>query len=252
MGAPINSTSNDNGLRVIQGGVRAYFTSERTGSRGWHDIWVSDWVSGEWTPPVNLGDSINSGFSDQEPTATEDDQELYFWRVGPGMQEPQIYTARKVNGVWQGARPAGWPIHWRAHWGDRDPYLLPSGNRLYYSGPEDTTGLGGGDIWYVDRLVGVEEKEDRSIKDPHSQGIELSVVNPTRKMLSVTYTLLKREGIEINLYDVTGKRVSSLICGTMAAGRQEFRRALDLHPGVYFVRLVTVTESVTRSVVILR
>ena len=60
MGAPINSAYADNELRLIQGGMRAYFTSQRPGTRGDHDILVSDWVSGQWTTPVNLGDSINS------------------------------------------------------------------------------------------------------------------------------------------------------------------------------------------------
>jgi hypothetical protein len=232
MGAPVNSSSNDNGFHLINNGMRAYFTSQRSGTRGDHDIWVSDWVSGEWTTPINLEDSINSGFSDQEPTVTEDDQELYLWRVGPGMQEPQIYTARKVNGVWQGAHPAGWPIHWRAHWGDRDPYLLSSGNRLYYSGPEDTTGLGGGDIWYVDRVVGVEEKSGQAVESVKSVKV---TPNPFTSFATVPGHSTDR----FILYDVSGRRVGVYKGDRIGEG---------LRAGVYFLRTLEGKAGLARIV----
>ena len=251
MGAPINSFSNDVGFRLINSGMRAYFTSQRPGTRGDHDIWVSDWVSGQWTTPVNLGDSINSGYSDQEPTVTDDDQEMYFFRVGPGMQEPQIFTARKINGVWQMAVRAGWPIHWKRYQEENGPYLLPPGNRLYYCGPQDSTRVGGGDIWYVDQLLGVVE-DRQTAGAPGAHGVALSVVNPSSQKLIAVYSLPEDGEVRIDLFDDMGRRVATLVHGAREAGRHEFRSGLDLAPGVYFLRLVTKEASLTRSVSILR
>jgi hypothetical protein len=221
LGAPVNSSFNDAFFRILPGGWRAYFISQRTGSRGDHDIWVTDWVSGEWTTPVNLGDSINSVYSDQSPTVSGDDQEMYFGRTGPGMVEPQIFTARKANSVWQGAVRVGPPIHPVRNWYDGEPYLLPPGDRLYYSGPEDTIPpYTNWDIWYVDRLVGVEETAE--VKGQRSEVGLTAKPNPF-----TSFAILPgHEAERFSLYDISGRKVGTYRGDRVGEG---------LGPGVYFV-----------------
>lgn len=253
LGVPINSVYNDNGFRIKGNGSRAYFTSQRPGSRGDHDIWVSDYVGGQWTEPVNLGDSINSGYSDQDPAVTEDEQELYFWRGGPGMQDPQIFTSRKVKNVWQGATRVGQPIHWRPYWGEDGPYFIPPGNKLYYSGGEDTNLLGGGDIWYVDRLVGVEEQEKgQGDMGARGQGIQLKVRNPAYHPLTISYILPDAGEARIDLYNGLGRWIKTIDERQRAAGRHELILTTDFAAGIYFVRLVTPKETLIQRITILR
>jgi hypothetical protein len=254
LGAPVNSPTNDNCFRILTGGQRAYFISQRTGSRGDHDIWFTEWVSGQWTTPVNLGDSINSVYSDQSPTMTDDEQEMYFWRGGPGMVETQIFTARKANGVWQGAVRVGPPIHPVSNWYDDEPYLLPPGNRLYYSGPEDTIPpYTNWDIWYVDRVVGVEEQEKgQGNKGARGQGLQLKVKNPAHQPLTISYTLPDAVEARFDLYNGLGRWIKTINEGQRAAGRHEVNLATNFAAGIYFVRLVTPKETLTQRITILR
>jgi len=66
-------------LHISNDGMELYFHSDRTGSKGNYDIWVSKKVDGEWGKPVNL-EAVNSEGYDGWPFVTEDGCELWFSR----------------------------------------------------------------------------------------------------------------------------------------------------------------------------
>ena len=51
-----------------------WYASDRPGSRGRRDLWVSrrDSLEGPWFDPINLGNEVNSDGFEQTPCATED------------------------------------------------------------------------------------------------------------------------------------------------------------------------------------
>lgn len=49
-------------------GKRMIFTSDRPGGYGQMDLWYCDWENGAWSPPVNMGDIINTPFNELFPT----------------------------------------------------------------------------------------------------------------------------------------------------------------------------------------
>jgi len=61
--------------------------------------------------PINMGDSINSAFSEYLPSITADDETLIFTvRLEDGKRfQEDIYISHKKEGIWQKAKPVGSP-----------------------------------------------------------------------------------------------------------------------------------------------
>lgn len=91
-GAPIHvpelsSPANDQRVTVRRDGLELYLASNRSGTLGGQDIWVSTRgsTSEPWSAPVNLGPVINTVNFDAGPALSFDGTTLYFhaaWRPG--------------------------------------------------------------------------------------------------------------------------------------------------------------------------
>jgi len=60
--------------------------------------------------------------------------------------------------------------------------------------------------------------------------------NPTNNISTVNYTLAARSSVELNVYDVLGKKLQTLVNTNQPAGKQQATLA-KLNPGVYFIKL---------------
>lgn len=54
------------------------FASKRPDSRGGYDLYMSEFDSGKWSTPKNLGDNINSIYDERSPFLTSNGEKLYF------------------------------------------------------------------------------------------------------------------------------------------------------------------------------
>jgi len=69
------------------------------------DLWVSFFEEGQWTRPLELGEEINTKYSETTPFLSADGKTLYFSSDRPGGQGSQdIYMTRRLDDTWQ---------HWR-------------------------------------------------------------------------------------------------------------------------------------------
>jgi outer membrane protein OmpA-like peptidoglycan-associated protein len=69
------------------------------------DIYVSFLVDGRWTRPMDVGDGINSKYSETTPFLSADGKTLYFSSDRPGGQGSQdIYMTRRLDDTWQNWR----------------------------------------------------------------------------------------------------------------------------------------------------
>jgi len=130
-------------------GQTLYFTSNRKGSHGGLDIYLSEkQASGKWGPPENLGSTINSRYNEECPYISEDGQILYFSSYGHyNMGGYDIFYSRKnADGTWAEPVNIGYPINTT----DDDLYFQPfnNGNTAYYS-VYSPRGIGRHDIYYI-------------------------------------------------------------------------------------------------------
>lgn len=125
LGAPINSAFNETGPALSKDGLALYFTSDRPGSLGGNDMWVSQRASLEdpWGEPVNLGPTVNTAFNEGVPSFSRDDHFMYFNSVRPG--------GFGSNDIW---------IAWREHTHDDFGWGTPINAGSGINGPSNDAG----------------------------------------------------------------------------------------------------------------
>lgn len=79
-------TATDQHATVRKDGREIFFSSNRAGGLGGFDIWTSTRrsVHDAWSPPVNIGTSVNTAFTDQQPSLSSDGRTLVFASNRPG------------------------------------------------------------------------------------------------------------------------------------------------------------------------
>jgi len=129
---------------------KLYFTSNRKGTIGGLDIYVSGRdTSGNWGPPENLGPVINTIYNEESPFLSKDDKTLFFSSRGHfNMGGYDIFYSTKLdNGEWSVPLNVGYPLNST----DDDVFFNPVGDgyEAYYSilGPQ---GYGREDIYRVE------------------------------------------------------------------------------------------------------
>jgi outer membrane protein OmpA-like peptidoglycan-associated protein len=110
--------------------------------------------------PVNLGDSINTQYSEYANTITADDSRLYFTRnipctvptqiPGQEFQEEFFYSDRINDSLWRKALNLGPPINTSGNEGGL--FISPDGRFLFFAACERDDGVGSCDIYWSKRL----------------------------------------------------------------------------------------------------
>lgn len=86
LGAVVNSKSNEQHPAISPDGRSLYISSDRPGTLGMLDIWVShrDRMGAPWGAPQHLGPNINSPGNDLAPAFSPDGHHMYFHSTGRG------------------------------------------------------------------------------------------------------------------------------------------------------------------------
>ena len=76
--------------------------------------------------------------------------------------------------------------------------------------------------------------------------------NPFLHNTQIRFTLPKRDKVTLRVFDVSGRAISTLVDGLLAAGEYEvFVTANSLAPGLYFYRMATSDDVFTRKMLLL-
>jgi hypothetical protein len=125
-------------------GKRLYFTSDMPGGHGGTDLYVSTWVDGKWSKPLNLGNTINTEGNEMFPFVAADD-ELFFSSDGlGGLGGLDIFRAKLGNGNAQYVANMSFPINSRK---DDFGIILDKSQRSGFFASNRKRGQGDDDIY---------------------------------------------------------------------------------------------------------
>ncbi|NNM95271.1 MAG: OmpA family protein [Bacteroidia bacterium] len=145
---------------VTADGTTLYFASDRTGGIGKSDIYktIKDPKTGEWSPPINLGEPINTPGNEKSPFIHTDSHTLYFssdYSAGKhlGLGGYDIFYSRADSaGNWKDPGNIGYPINSAGD--DIGFFVSTDGKKGYFcsNDPNRTKGrsMGGYDIFQFD------------------------------------------------------------------------------------------------------
>ena len=113
----------------LQGNV--YFGSERSGSKGKDDIYVSRYIDGTCSHPVSMSDSINTELHESTPFIAPDGQYIIFSRTVRNKWKNDLYISYKIKDKgWTKAINLGSQINTELSEGC--PYITPDGQYLFF------------------------------------------------------------------------------------------------------------------------
>lgn len=130
-------------------GRTLYFSSIREGGLGGADIWYSKkMLNGNWSPPMNMGPSINTTEDEESPFISNDGRTLFFTSTGHlSLGDQDIFMSfLNEKGVWELPTNLGPEIN--SPFTERCFFLSADGRTGYFASnrPE---GFGGMDIYQV-------------------------------------------------------------------------------------------------------
>ncbi|MFN0032150.1 MAG: OmpA family protein [Flavobacteriales bacterium] len=155
--AAINTTKNEGAPSLSADGLTLIFTAciaiddtwggNRTGY-GSCDLFYSMQSANGWTPAENMGNGINTGTWESQPSFCADGRTLYFVRgksTPTGIKEQDIYySCIRPDGSW--GAPMKVPGHVNTIFEEESVMIHPDGRTMYFSS-NGHSGMGGLDIF---------------------------------------------------------------------------------------------------------
>jgi outer membrane protein OmpA-like peptidoglycan-associated protein/Tol biopolymer transport system component len=142
----LNSKVWDSQPSISCDGKTMYFASSREGGLGGTDIWTSTIdKNGNWSPPVNMGASINTAADEEAPYIAPDGVTLYFSSDGhPGFGEMDIFRAVRSGDVW--SQPLNLGRTFNTPYREAGIVISPEYDMAYFASAREG-GKGGLDIY---------------------------------------------------------------------------------------------------------
>jgi len=143
LGSTINISHWEAGPSISADGLSLYFDSERPGSVGGQDLWVTTraTINDPWGEPVSLGPTVNISMDDWNPSISADGLVLFF------VSDWDLWMATRPTkeDVWNPPVNLGPNINTHR---DITPSISSDGSTLYFCSNRPG-GMGGMDIWQV-------------------------------------------------------------------------------------------------------
>lgn len=160
----INTDAHEPDASLTFDGKRLYFTSDKPGGIGGHDIYYCDWDDEKerWGEAVNVGNVLNTPYNERSVFIHPDGETMYFASTGHNtMGGFDLFYSKLVNGAWTTPVNLGPPLNTP----DDDVQLVVAGNgRFGYCSSYRSGGYGEKDI-YVITFLGPEKPPVLSNED---------------------------------------------------------------------------------------
>lgn len=183
LGPPINTEGNEGSHCISPDGKLMFLTvCEEVGGypagrkgMGSCDIFYSENIGGQWTPPLNMGAAINSRAWDSQPAIAPDGRTLYFVssRSG-GKGAVDIWKSTLVNGAWTQAVNLGDSINTEGV--EYSPFIHADNVTFYFSS-DGHPSLGNNDL-FLSKI-----KEDGTFSTPRNLGYPINTEREERSLI---------------------------------------------------------------------
>jgi len=147
MDRPFNERFNNGAAAITADNKHMYFVVCDNNQVEYCDIWFTEFKSGKWTVPMNMGSAINSQVWDSQPTISYDGKTLIFSSMrsgGEGGADLWMST-RNDKGQWTAPVNLGNVINTKEH--ELTPFIHSDSQTLYFAS-KGHRGLGGYDLFY--------------------------------------------------------------------------------------------------------
>jgi len=136
LGLTVNSISKDENPCISADGLELYFASNRAGSYGGHDIWVTRRLTKDdvWGTPTNLGPIVNTDMMDISPCITADGLSLYlacYQRDRIGCYDLFLTERETTDSPWGNPNRLGPDVNYQ--YNDVTPSISADGLTLFYA-----------------------------------------------------------------------------------------------------------------------
>jgi tetratricopeptide (TPR) repeat protein len=197
----INTKYWESHATVSHDNKKLYFTSNRKGTLGGLDIYVSTRDSvGDWGPAVNLGPVINTPYNEETPFLSKDDKIFYFSSRGHfNMGGYDIFYSKLLsNGSWSAPLNIGYPLNTT----DDDIFYKPvnEGYEGYYA-KYNPDGFGKQDIYRIEIFSDNHPRKFFVIGMVKIDDLKSSLLNPVK----ISAKDLKNQKETIVVYSSPGK-----------------------------------------------
>ena len=148
MGYPINTYANEGAESITTDGKKMYFTAcNREEGYGLCDIYMTEKLGDGWSVPINLGEPINTNYSEKQPFISSDGKTLYFAsnRSGGKGNFDIWYSTCDDQGKW--SKPVNMGDSINTPDDEQSPFIHPDNHTFYFSS-EGWPGMGGYDVFY--------------------------------------------------------------------------------------------------------
>jgi len=148
LGPPVNTVAKEGGPTTTGDGLTLVFDSDRLGGSGGQDLWMTTrpTVSDPWSPPVNLGPSVNSSSVDAEPGISGDGLALFFMSNRTGDYDIWVTTRPSVSEHFGTPVNLGSSVNSSAI--EAVPCISADGSTLFFLS-QRPGGYGDSDLWQV-------------------------------------------------------------------------------------------------------
>jgi outer membrane protein OmpA-like peptidoglycan-associated protein len=222
---------------VSSDGNILFFVSKRPGGFGMQDIWFSTCNGDDqWGPPVNLGNGVNTLFSDVSPRYYAEEKVLFFSSNGHGGYGAlDIFMTREENSFERSVN-IGYPFN-----SNRDDFYFVLGEKKGYVSSNREGGIGNDDVYVFDirsKKNLIRHVEDSSVSEDdesivvHKTSTEEPIMDiPVNKYHNQKYahmtgslmdstTNAPAKDIEVRIVDEYGESVAKAV--TSEKGQYKF------------------------------
>lgn len=130
LGSLVNSDKFEVNPAVSKNGT-LYFASNLDGGKGSNDIYMSKLMNGKYTEPENLGDAINTSFTESGPYIAPDESYIIFNRYRSHTGHGLHISYRRNDGSWTEAINMGKEINTES--AGSHGFVSPDGKYLFFT-----------------------------------------------------------------------------------------------------------------------